>query len=109
MSFEIKACDILYFEPHRIIKGRTVGVIRVKVRETFMGAVSEFSLDLKCRADIGRAQAAEIRTALLAHAAHQLNRIKARHEQMEADELAASEAMAAATAEPSGRAQGRLR
>ncbi len=88
MSFEITACDILFFEPHSIIKGRTVGVIRVRVRETFMGVVSEFPLDLKCRADVGRAPAAEIRTALLSHAAQQLNRIKARHEQMEAAEMA---------------------
>ncbi|MDB5623018.1 MAG: hypothetical protein JWR39_1581, partial [Devosia sp.] len=39
----------------------------------------EFTLDLKCRAEIGMAPSAEIRTALLSHAAHQLNRIKERH------------------------------
>jgi hypothetical protein len=79
MGFEIRACQVLYYAPHRIIKGRMTGVVRVRVRETFMGTVSEFTLDLKCRAEIGMAPSAQIRTALLSHAAHQLNRIKERH------------------------------
>ena len=47
--------------------------------ERFMGNASRYHLDLKVKADVGAVSAAEVRTALLAHAAHQLNRLKARH------------------------------
>jgi hypothetical protein len=88
MSFEIKACQVLYYAPHRAIKGRMTGVVRVRVCETFMGVASEFTLDLKCRAEIEAASSGEIRTALLRHAAHQLNRIKDRHAQVEPHPMA---------------------
>ncbi len=35
--------------------------------------------DLKVKADVGSVSGSEVRTALLTHAAHQLNRLKSRH------------------------------
>lgn len=78
-SFEVKGCEIRYFGPHRTISGRVTGVVRVTLEERFMGNVARYPLDLKVRADVGTVSTAEVRTALLAHAAHQLNRLKARH------------------------------
>jgi hypothetical protein len=78
-SFEVKACEVRYYGPHKTISGRITGVVRVRVEERFMGNVSSYNLDLKVKADIGHAPSNEVRTALLAHAAHQLNRLKARH------------------------------
>lgn len=81
MSFEIKDCRLLYFGPHSTIKGRVTGVVRVKISEVFLGNTSLYSLDLKVRAETGTGlPAPEVRTALLAHAAHQLNRLKARRQ-----------------------------
>lgn len=79
MSFEVKSCAVLYFGPHRVIAGRTTGVVRVRIHEGFMGTETDYTLDLKVRTDTGALSTSEIKTALLAHAAHQLNRIKARH------------------------------
>lgn len=79
MSFEVKSCAVLYFGPHRTIAGRVTGVVRVRIHEAFMGTETDYTLDLKVRADTGHATTPEIRTALLAHAARQLNRMKARH------------------------------
>lgn len=78
-SFDIKGCEVRYYGPHKAIPGRVTGVVRVLVEEHFMGNASQYHLDLKVKADIGFAPASEVRTALLAHAAHQLNRLKARH------------------------------
>jgi len=80
-SFEVKACEVRYYGPHRIIPGRITGVVRVRIEECFMGNLSTYQLDLKVKADLGLGDApsGEVRMALLAHAAHQLNRIKARH------------------------------
>jgi hypothetical protein len=58
MSFEVRFCEVLYFGPHRVIAGRTTGVVR---------------------AQTGFSPTPEIKSALLGHAAHQLNRIKQRH------------------------------
>lgn len=80
MSFEVKTCQILHYGPHRTIENRIDGAVRVRIRETFMGNASEYTLDLKVKADCGRAPHEKVRTALLAHAAHQLNKLKARHE-----------------------------
>lgn len=44
-----------------------------------MGNLSRYNLDLKVKADVGHVASKQVRTALLAHAAHQLNRLKARH------------------------------
>ncbi|MNL53277.1 hypothetical protein D3C87_1765100 [compost metagenome] len=44
-----------------------------------MGNVTEYGLNLPVKADCGLVRHEEARTALLAHAAHQLNRLKARH------------------------------
>ena len=78
-SFEIKGCEVRYYGPHKTIRGRVTGVVRVLIEERFMGNVSRYPLDLKVKADVGSAYASEVRTALLVHAAHQLNRLKARH------------------------------
>ncbi|HTM76732.1 MAG TPA: hypothetical protein VL133_03775 [Devosia sp.] len=81
MSFEVKSCEVLYYGPHRAIAGRVTGVVRVKIRERFMGTETDYALDLKVRAETGFRPSGEVRTALLTHAAHQLNKIKNRHAQ----------------------------
>jgi hypothetical protein len=78
-SFEVKGCEVRYYGPHQTIAGRVTGVVRVKIEERFMGNASRYHLDLKVKADVGSVATAEVRTALLAHAAHQLNRLKFRH------------------------------
>lgn len=78
-SFDVTACEMRYFGPHRAIPGRITGVVRVRIQERFMGNLSTYRLDLKVKTDIGTAPTLAVRTALLAHAAHQLNRLKARH------------------------------
>jgi hypothetical protein len=78
-SFEVKGCEVRYYGPHRAIPGRVTGVVRVIIEERFMGNLSRYPLDLKVKADVGSVSAEEVRTALLAHAAHQLNRLKSRH------------------------------
>lgn len=79
MSFEVKSCEVLYYGPHRTIAGRVTGVVRVTIHEQFMGTKTDYSLDLKVRAETGFRPSAEVKAALLAHAARQLNKIKARH------------------------------
>lgn len=78
-SFEVKGCEVRYYGPHQTIAGRITGVVRVRVEEHFMGNTANYNLDLKVKADIGSASTTDVRSALLAHAAHQLNRLKARH------------------------------
>lgn len=78
-SFEIKKCEVRYYGPHRTMPKRMTGVVYVEIEETLFGNVTRYGLDLKVKTDIGHATAAEVRSALLAHAAHQLNRLKARH------------------------------
>lgn len=78
MSFEVVACQLLHFGPHRTIKGRMTGAVRVRVRENVLGNQTEYELDLPVKADCGFVPHEQTRTALLAHAAHQLNRLKAR-------------------------------
>jgi hypothetical protein len=78
-SFEVKACEVRYYGPHREIEGRITGVVRVSIEERFMGNLTRYNLDLKVKADVGHVASNQVRTALLAHAAHQLNRLKARH------------------------------
>ena len=78
-SFEVTTCELRYFGPHPAIVGRVTGVVRVTIEEHFMGNVTVYPLDLKVKADVGAVTTAQVRTALLAHAAHQLNRLKARH------------------------------
>ncbi|KQX42541.1 hypothetical protein ASD04_00805 [Devosia sp. Root436] len=78
-SFEVTGCEVRYFGPHKTISGRVTGVVRVLIEERFMGNVSRYPLDLKVKADVGSVSADEVRTALLTHAAHQVNRLKARH------------------------------
>jgi hypothetical protein len=78
-SFDVKGCEIRYYGPHGNIAGRVTGVVRVTIEERFMGNLSRYHLDLKVKADVGFVSAGEVRTALLAHAAHQLNRLKSRH------------------------------
>ncbi|MGV8833806.1 MAG: hypothetical protein ACOH2N_17700 [Devosia sp.] len=78
-SFTVTACELRYFGPHATIKGRVTGVVRVQIEERFMGNTVVYSLDLKVKADTGNVPSDQVRTALLAHAAHQLNRLKARH------------------------------
>jgi hypothetical protein len=78
-SFDVKGCEVRYYGPHKSIAGRVTGVVRVIIEERFMGNLSRYHLDLKVKADVGSVSAGEVRTALLAHAAHQLNRLKSRH------------------------------
>ena len=78
-SFDVRACELRYFGPHPTIDGRVTGVVRVLIEEHFMGNVTTYPLDLKVKADVGHVASDLVRTALLAHAAHQLNRLKARH------------------------------
>ena len=78
-SFEVTSCEVRYYGPHRTIAGRVTGVVRVVIEERFMGNLSRYPLDLKVKADLGAVSTAQVRTALLSHAAHQLNRLKSRH------------------------------
>ena len=78
-SFEVKACEVRYFGPHPTLAGRVTGVVRVHIEEHFMGNVTQYHLDLKVKADVGSVPTQAVRTALLTHAAHQLNRLKSRH------------------------------
>lgn len=78
-SLDVCACEVRYYGPHATMPGRITGVVRVQIREVFMGIASDYHLDLKVKADVGSVSSSEVRTALLAHAAHQLNRLKARH------------------------------
>ena len=78
-SFVVTACELRFYGPHRTIEGRVTGVVRVQIEERFMGNVTVYPLDLKVKADVGHVASDQVRTALLAHAAHQLNRLKARH------------------------------
>jgi hypothetical protein len=79
MSFEVIGCQLLHFGPHKAIPDRITGAVRVRIRERLMGNVTEYSLDLKVKADCGRVPHEQVRTALLSHAAHQLNKLKSRH------------------------------
>ncbi len=79
MSFEVTGCQLLHFGPHKTIRNRITGAVRVRIRERFMGNATEYSLDLPVKADCDHATSDQVRTALLAHAAHQLNKLKSRH------------------------------
>lgn len=79
MSFEVVGCQLLHFGPHRTIPNRITGAVRVKIRESLMGNLAEYALDLKVKADCGNLPHEQVRTALLSHAAHQLNKLKSRH------------------------------
>lgn len=81
MSFDIKSCQLMHFGPHPTIEGRITGVVRVRIGEDFLGTRTDYSLDLKVKADIGRADSETVRHALLGHAARQLNKLKLRHQQ----------------------------
>lgn len=78
MSFEVVSCQLLHFGPHRTMPKRMLGAVRVRIREIIMGNSIDYALDLKVRADCGHAPHDQVRTALLSHAAHQLNRLKSR-------------------------------
>lgn len=79
MSLDVIGCQLLHFGPHKAIPNRITGAVRVRIRETFLCNRTEYSLDLKVKADCGPVPHEQVRTALLSHAAHQLNRLKARH------------------------------
>jgi hypothetical protein len=79
MSFEVVGCQLLHYGPHRAIANRITGAVRVRIRESLMGNLTEYSLDLKVKADCGQLPHDQVRTALLSHAAHQLNKLKRRH------------------------------
>lgn len=81
MSFDIKSCQLMHFGPHKAIQGRVVGSVRVRIGEDFLGTHTDYTLDLKVKADIGAASSEAIRHALLGHAARQLNKLKLRHQQ----------------------------
>lgn len=78
MSFEVVSCQLLHFGPHRTMPKRMQGAVRVRINEVILGNPINYALDLKVRADCGQASHEKVRTALLAHAAHQLNRMKSR-------------------------------
>ncbi|MCP8881964.1 hypothetical protein NIM87_00435 [Devosia sp. XJ19-1] len=79
MSFDVIGCQLMHFGPHPTIAGRVTGVVRVRIREGFYGNVTEYGLDLPVKSDCGKVPHEQVRTALLTHAAHQLNKLKARH------------------------------
>lgn len=79
MSFEVIGCQLLHFGPHQAIANRITGAVRVRIREYLLGNITEYSLDLKVKADCGQVPHEQVRTALLSHAAHQLNKLKSRH------------------------------
>lgn len=79
MSFEVIGCQLLHFGPHTAIPNRITGAVRVRIRESLLGNVTQYSLDLKVKADCGHVPHEQVRTALLSHAAHQLNKLKYRH------------------------------
>jgi len=81
MAFDIKSCQLLHFGPHPAIPGRVTGVVRVRIGEDFLGTRTDYTLDLKVKADIGVTTSDQVRHALLAHAARQLNKLKLRHQQ----------------------------
>jgi len=81
MSFDIKSCQLLHFGPHSAIPGRVTGVVRVRISEEFLGTHTDYTLDLKVKADIGAASSEAVRHALISHAARQLNKLKLRHQQ----------------------------
>jgi hypothetical protein len=85
-NFSVQSCELRYFGPHVGMPGRITGVVRVGIEERFMGTFSRYNLDLKVKADVGTKPFNEVRTALLAHAARQLNRLKERHSGMQAAE-----------------------
>ena len=80
MAFEITACQLVHFGDDKVIPGRVRGVVRVGIRESFMGNLTDYTLDLKVKADCGDVPPDAKQNALLAHAAHQLAKLKARHE-----------------------------
>lgn len=79
MSFEVIGCQLLHFGPHKTLPNRITGAVRVRIRECFLGNKTEYSLDLPVKADCGHVPHEQVRTALLSHAAHQLNKLKMRH------------------------------
>lgn len=79
MSFDVIGCQLLHFGPHITIPGRMTGAVRVRIRESLLGNITEYPLDLKVKADCGTIPHEQVRAALLAHAAHQLNKLKTRH------------------------------
>ncbi|MBK1793507.1 hypothetical protein JHL21_03225 [Devosia sp. WQ 349] len=80
MSFDVISCQLLHASPHRAIAGRVTGKVRVRIRESFMGNDTEYGLDLPVKADCANASSEIVRTALLGHAARQLNKLKSRHQ-----------------------------
>ncbi|WDR03696.1 hypothetical protein PSQ19_06445 [Devosia algicola] len=87
MTFEITSCVLQSVQPHPIISGRITGVVRVAIVEEFMGNTSAYNLDLKVRTDVANNDSdTTVRSALLANAAHHLNRIKARRHALTAAE-----------------------
>jgi hypothetical protein len=80
MSFDVISCQLLDASPHKAIAGRVTGKVRVRIRESFMGNSTEYGLDLPVKADCPNASPEVARTALLGHAARQLNKLKSRHQ-----------------------------
>lgn len=80
MSFDVISCQLLHASPHKLIAGRVTGKVRVRIRESFMGNNTEYGLDLPVKADCPDASSEIVRTALLSHAARQLNKLKTRHQ-----------------------------
>ncbi len=75
MTFEIKECTLGDVAPHATIRGRTKGNVKVRLQETQPGSTFDHNLTLRVWADVvDGASASEIRTQLLAKAAHILNR-----------------------------------
>lgn len=79
MSFDVIGCQLLHYGPHKAIPNRITGAVRVRIRESLLGNVTEYALDLRVKADCGHVPHEQVRTALLSHAAHQLNKLKSRH------------------------------
>jgi hypothetical protein len=89
VSFDVKSCQLLYFGPHRTLRNRIIGTVRVHIAEDFLGTRTDYVLDLKVKAETGLAKSDVVRQALLAHAARQLNKLKLRHQRHAAPAAAA--------------------
>jgi hypothetical protein len=75
MAFEIKECTLEDIKPHPTLLGRTVGKVKVKLRETRANETFDHDLVLKVWASTRAGMTeAQIKTALLARAAHILRK-----------------------------------
>lgn len=75
MGFEIRECALRDVMSHPRLKGRTRATVKVTLRETHLGIVSDHNLTLKVWANTNKdMNADEVKSALLTKAASILSR-----------------------------------